>query len=81
VSPVVLVVVTARARLSHVIFAISPTLGDFHQLGDGRRLQTAELFDVGFMSDAITEGVDFSVDGDIFGCIQKLGEAPDLWAD
>jgi hypothetical protein len=78
VSFIVLVVVTTRVRLSHMIFAISPTVGDFHQLGDGFRLQAAELLDVEFPSDAVTEGVDCPIDGDIFGCIQKLGEVPDI---
>jgi hypothetical protein len=78
VSPIVFIVITARARLSHVFFAINPTVHDFHQLGDGFRLQVAELLDVGFPSDAATEGVDFPVDGKIFGCIQELGEAPGI---
>jgi hypothetical protein len=70
VSPIIFVVVIARARLSHVIFAISPTVRNFHQLGDGLRLQVTEFLNVGFPSDAVTEGVDYPVDRDIFGYIQ-----------
>lgn len=80
VSPIIFIVVVARARLLHVVFAISPTVGDLHQLGDSLQLQVTELFYVGLPPDAVTEGVDCPVDGDIFGCVQELGKAPDIRA-
>ena len=77
-SPIVFVVVTARARLPHVVFAISPAVGDFHQLGDGFGLQAAQLFDVEFSSDAVIESIDCPIDRNFFGCVQEFGEASDV---
>jgi hypothetical protein len=71
-------IVAARARLSHVIFSISPAIGDFHEFGDGLRLLATEFFDVGFSSNAIAERVDRPVDGEILGSVQKLSEAPNV---
>jgi hypothetical protein len=61
-----------------MVFSISPAIGNFHEFGDGFRLLSTEFFDVGFLSDAITESVDCPVDGDIFGSVQKFSEAPDV---
>jgi hypothetical protein len=70
VPPIVFFIVATWARLSHMVFTVSPTIGDLHQLGDGLRLQVTEFLNVGFPSDAVTEGVDYPVDRDIFGYIQ-----------
>jgi hypothetical protein len=78
VSPVIFIVFTAQERLSHAIFAISPNVRNFHQLGNGFQLQATELLDVGFSSNAVTKGINFPVDGDIVGYIQEVGEAPDI---
>jgi hypothetical protein len=78
VLPIILFVVAARARLPHVIFAISPAIGNFHQLGDSFRLLAAEFFDVRFSSDTIAEGVDCSINRDIFSNIQEFGEPLDV---
>jgi hypothetical protein len=77
---IILFVVTARAWLPHVIFSISPTIGDFHEFGNSLRLLSTEFFDVGFSSDAITEGVNRPVNGDIFGSIQKFSETSNVRA-
>jgi hypothetical protein len=61
-----------------MVFTISPTVVNLHEFGDSFRLLTPEFFDVGFSSDAITESIDCPINKDIFGSIQKFGEAPDI---
>jgi hypothetical protein len=75
---IILFIVASWAWLSHVVFSISPAVGDFHEFSDGLWLLAAEFFDIGFSSNAVAESVDCSVDGDIFGSVQNLSEAPDV---
>jgi hypothetical protein len=75
---VILFVITAWAWFPHIVFSISPAIGDFHEFDDGLRLLTIEFFNVRFMLDTITKILDCPVDGDIFGSVQKLSEAPDV---
>jgi hypothetical protein len=63
---IVIFIVTARTMFSHIIFSISPTVGDFHQLGDSIWLLSTKFFNVRFPSNTITEGVNCSVDRNIF---------------
>jgi hypothetical protein len=75
---IILFVVASWLWLSHVVFSISLAIGDFHEFSDGLRLLAAEFFDIGFSPNAVAESVDCPVDGDIFGSVQKLSEAPDV---
>jgi hypothetical protein len=78
---VVFFVVTARAWLPHMIFSIRPTVGNFHEPGDSFRLLSAEFLDIRFSSDAIAEGVNCPVDGDIFGSVQKFSKTSNVCAN
>jgi hypothetical protein len=66
---IIIFIVTVRTRLPHVIFSISPTVGNLHKLNNSLWIFPAKFFDVGFSSDAITESINRSVDGNIFGSI------------
>jgi hypothetical protein len=66
---IVIFIVAAWTRFSHIIFSISPTVGDFHQLGDTLWLLSTKFFNVRFPSNALTEGVDCSVDRNIFDSV------------
>jgi hypothetical protein len=75
---IIFLIVATWARLSWMVLTIGPTIGDFHQLCDGFRIFATKFFDVRFSSDVIAKGVDCPVNGNIFGCVQKFGEASDV---
>jgi hypothetical protein len=58
----VIFVIVAWTLFSHIIFFVSPTVGDFHQLGDTFWFLSTKLFNVCFPLNSIVEGVDCSVD-------------------
>jgi hypothetical protein len=66
---IVIFIIVARTRFPHIIFSISPTVGDFHQLGESLWLLSTKFFNVLFPPNAITEGIDCSVDRNVFGSI------------
>jgi hypothetical protein len=76
--PIIFFVIASHAWLLHVIFGSSPTISNLHQFGDSFWLLATEFFDIGLSSDAIAEGIDSSINRDIFGSIQEFGEASDV---
>jgi hypothetical protein len=76
VPPIVFFIVATWARLSHMVFTVSPTIGDLHQLGDGLRLYVPELFDIGLPPDAIAEGVDRLLMGTSSAAFRSLLKRP-----
>jgi hypothetical protein len=77
---VIVFIVTARAWLPHMVFSISPTIGNFHKLGNSLWLLPAEFFDIGFSSDAVAKSINRPIDGDIFGSIQVFSKTPNVHA-
>jgi hypothetical protein len=78
---VIVFVVTSWSWLPYMVFAISPALGDLHEFCNGLRLFPPKFFDIGFSSDAVAEGVDGSIDRNVFGSIQEFGKTSNVRAN
>jgi hypothetical protein len=75
---IIVFVIAALSWPSYIVFAISPAVSDFHQLGYSLWLLAPKFLYVGFPSDAIAKGIDCSVNGNIFGSVQEFSESPDV---